>query len=427
MENNNSFSLKAIEEKTAACNRCGFCTSYCPTYRATGNETHSPRGRNQLVRALIEGKLSNPLDAQSSIDSCLLCGECTTVCFSEVPTADLMVQARQFLASKKGRSKIEKFLLRTIIPYPPRLSKLIWFLFFGKKIGISWLLSKMGLLKLISPTLEAAHQVSGPVSLSFLMDYALAKKHLEQEFSVEKVALIPVCGTQYLNSQIGISTVKLLEKLQISFAIPSLPCCGLPSASYGDLSQVKLSAKNNIEMISKYENILVDDSSCLSHFKDYSKYLQDDSLALKKAQQLMLKLRDMPSYFLQKGLKDLLRKKTWKGGLVLYHDPCKAQHAMKSTQAPRELLDSIQNLHRVEITDADQCCGGGGTYSFVHPEMSQAILEVKIKSIIDSGCSVVVTSSASCLNQLQFGLKKKESRIEALHLNQFLIKVLGEI
>src|SRR5882672_5767277 len=89
--------LKKSEEAVAACNRCGFCTSYCPTYNATGNEAQSPRGRNQTVRALIEGGIKNPAEAKEIIDTCLLCGECTSVCFSEVPTAQIMVQARHYI------------------------------------------------------------------------------------------------------------------------------------------------------------------------------------------------------------------------------------------------------------------------------------------------------------------------------------------
>src|SRR5690242_15648202 len=102
MQNADKSEIKKFEETVAACNRCGFCTSYCPTYNATGNETFSPRGRNQMFRALIEGKIKDVGEAASSIDTCLLCGECTSVCFSEVPTAQLMVQARHYLNQTRG-------------------------------------------------------------------------------------------------------------------------------------------------------------------------------------------------------------------------------------------------------------------------------------------------------------------------------------
>src|SRR5438105_2080279 len=67
--------LKQWENIVAACNRCGFCTSYCPTYIATGKEALSPRGRNQAFRALIEGKIKDAAQVRESVDTCLLCGE----------------------------------------------------------------------------------------------------------------------------------------------------------------------------------------------------------------------------------------------------------------------------------------------------------------------------------------------------------------
>src|SRR4051812_2364895 len=68
---------KARYEETLHCNRCGFCTSFCPTYLATGDEALSPRGRNQALRALFEGRLQDPADAKRSFDTCLQCGICT--------------------------------------------------------------------------------------------------------------------------------------------------------------------------------------------------------------------------------------------------------------------------------------------------------------------------------------------------------------
>src|SRR5687768_16356434 len=119
-DNNPLHDLAKFEDGVVACNRCGFCTDYCPTYKATGNEAFSPRGRNQMVRALIEGKVADPAQASESIETCLLCGECTSVCFSEVPTAKLMVAARHFINRSKGIARPLKFFLKRILPYPAR-------------------------------------------------------------------------------------------------------------------------------------------------------------------------------------------------------------------------------------------------------------------------------------------------------------------
>ncbi len=454
-------SLKKFYDVVAACNRCGFCTSYCPTYIATGDEGQSPRGRNQTFRALIEGKIENPADAKEIIDSCLLCGECTAVCFSEVPTAQLMIQARNFINQATGLPTGLKIMLGHVLPKRKVLYWVLKIAFWGKALGISALLKKTGLLKKISPELDAAEGLISRVPLKFLFDYkqagqrheeALRKEdheNLSAEAKIEqlrkkndtvpehlmrkagftrppKVAYLPVCGSQYLKPAIGLATIKLFERLKFDFIVPDLICCGLPAASYGVLDRVQAMAKENIKNIERgnYESLIADDSSCASHFKDYPKYFQEDRDWQSRAQAVAQRVKDFSSFLLQRGLIDHLKKVTWNGGPVAYHDPCKAQYALKITAPPRELLAAINRLTVVPVVDSDQCCGGGGTYSFVHPELSKDVLARKTKNVIASGCKILVTSSASCFIQLGAGLREANPAIEVLHLSEFLIRAL---
>lgn len=437
--------LKNLENTLAACNRCGFCTSYCPTYQATGSESHSPRGRNQAFRALLDGTLTNPAEAKDIIDTCLLCGECTSVCFSEVPTAKLMVQARNMLNEKTGIPWGLKFIIQKILPRPTLLYWISKLALLGKKLKISFFLRKIGILQRVAPALANADSLLDSVSLEFGSDNKIVKKYLESTYANTvhdhflavqkakklrekskpiapalewkaklkperpKLALIPVCGSQYLQSSIMVSTVKLLEKLKKDFIIPDAACCGLPAASYGMVEEVNKTSKKHEEKFKtgQYETLIADDSSCVAHYKESG-----------------IGVQELSQFFLNAGLTDLLKNKHWKGGLVAYHDPCKAQYGQNIVQPPRTLLNAIPGLGLIPISDADQCCGGGGTYSFVHPDISQEVLDSKIKNIIATKCEIVVTSSASCLTQLKFGLKKRHSRIEALHISEFLVRVL---
>jgi len=191
--NNISDPFKIIakyEEAAAACNRCGFCTSYCPTYKATGNEAYSPRGRVQIFRALIDGNLADPLAAGDIIDTCLLCGECTSVCFSEVPTADLMVHARHFLNEIRGVPKGLQFILTKLLPNPKLFSMVLKIAFLGKRLGISKLLQKTGLLKKISPELSNADLLMTQVPSKFLADFEEAKAHQESSYTNEALQIL---------------------------------------------------------------------------------------------------------------------------------------------------------------------------------------------------------------------------------------------
>jgi glycolate oxidase iron-sulfur subunit len=241
-----------------------------------------------------------------------------------------------------------------------------------------------------------------------------------------KIAYMPVCGSQYLRPEIGLSTLRLFQLLGLDFTIPELLCCGLPAASYGVTDDVKAMAKENITRLERghFEAIVADDSSCTAHIKDYPKYFTDDATWAARAATLAGSVREMSSFFIQWGLLDKLKSASWSGGSVAYHDPCKAQYGQKVTQPPRTLLSAIRGLKVVDIMDADQCCGGGGTYSFVHPELSKDILSKKVANIAKTGCRIVVTSSASCLIQLSSGLQGKTPPVEVLHLSEFLARVL---
>ncbi len=445
--------LKKYEDVVAACNRCGFCTSYCPTYNATGKETHSPRGRNQTFRALLEGRLPDSKEARESIDTCLLCGECTSVCFSEVPVADLMVQARNYLNATQGIPFGLKFFLNRVLPRPRLLHWVLKISFLGKKIGVSELLKAFNFLPRVAPALAAADALVEKVPFRFLLEEPDCRPFLEENILKKEntliraqqeappaasgkpaalpprptVAYFPVCGSRYLRTTIGLSTLALLKKLGVNATVPEMACCGLPAASYGVTDQVRALAEANIARLERghYDALIVDDSSCAAHVKDYPHFFPGNSRGAARAHEITRRLRDVASFLLQRGLKDLLAKASWSGGPVAYHDPCKSQYAQKMTQPPRELLSAVRNLRLVPVADADQCCGGGGTYSFTQPEISQKVLAAKVKNIMASGCGTVVTSSASCLIQLAFGLRRAGSPIKALHLTEFLGRVLS--
>ena len=89
---------------------------------------------------------------------------------------------------------------------------------------------------------------------------------------------------------------------------------------------------------------------------------------------------------------------------VTYHDSCHLKRSLRVSKEQRELLKNTKGVEFVEMNDCDNCCGFGGSYSLLYPEISAPILEKKIQNIKESGANVVALDCPGCLMQIKGGL-----------------------
>src|SRR5579875_380817 len=86
-------------DELAACVSCGLCLAHCPTFRVTGEEALSPRGRISAMRAVEEGAPADDAFVEI-VQSCVVCRACETACPSAVPFGHLMEAAREVTAAR---------------------------------------------------------------------------------------------------------------------------------------------------------------------------------------------------------------------------------------------------------------------------------------------------------------------------------------
>src|SRR4249919_700140 len=99
-----------------ACVHCGFCTATCPTYVLLGDERDSPRGRIELIKAMLEDGGAPSAETVTHIDRCLSCLACKTACPSSVDYAQLIEHGRAHVEATYRRPLAER-LLRFAIPH----------------------------------------------------------------------------------------------------------------------------------------------------------------------------------------------------------------------------------------------------------------------------------------------------------------------
>jgi len=110
---------------------------------------------------------------------------------------------------------------------------------------------------------------------------------------------------------------------------------------------------------------------------------------------------------------------------VTYHDPCQLVRYLGLVEEPRKILKAIQGIEFIEpkftCGEWSTCCGGGGGFEAVFPELSEILAVNRAKELADTGAEIIVTHCPGCIMQLEGGLKiLKADKIEVLDLAQVI-------
>ena len=116
---------------------------------------------------------------------------------------------------------------------------------------------------------------------------------------------------------------------------------------------------------------------------------------------------------------------------VAYHDPCQLSRYLGLIEEPRRILKSIKGIELVEpehtYGEWSTCCGGGGGFEVVFPELSQILAVNRAKELVETGAQIIVTHCPGCVMQLEEGLKAMKARdVEVLDLAQVVAMAMGE-
>lgn len=420
---------RSTYDAASQCSRCGYCEQACPTYVLTGKEAFSGRGRNQIVRMLLEDRFQDPAQAGQSLDTCLLCGACTAACYAHVPTADLVLEGRRLL--RRGRTPWPVRLLgRLLTERPAVFERLLKLAYRAKRLGLARLLSRTGMWGWAGlKELELAQGQVEEVPRSFLCELLRSDPGLADPRRA-RWAYFAACGPNFLLPEVGRSTVGLLKARCGPGMFLDNPCCGLPFFNYGDLELARALAKRNIE---NFESrvagsgmdlgeagrppILVGDcSSCVAHLKSYPQLFIEDPVWRTRAGRFSRAVRDVIE--LREIAEGGGRLAEAEGGPIAYHDSCRARHGQALVDPPRRWLRALVGERFVELSEPGWCCGGAGAFAFTQPELSDAILRRKAAQLASVQARRVATSSTSCLLQLAHGLKKYYPECRVVHLSQ---------
>jgi len=110
---------------------------------------------------------------------------------------------------------------------------------------------------------------------------------------------------------------------------------------------------------------------------------------------------------------------------VTYHDSCQLARYLGLIEEPRQILKAIKGIELIE-TDWTKgewatCCGGGGGFEAVFPELSQILAVNRTKELVETGAQIIVTNCPRCIMQLKDGLKElRTGGVEVVDLAQIV-------
>jgi len=377
------------------CVHYGFCTNTCPTYVLTRDENDSPRGRIDLIRAMLERGGVPEAKTVHHLDRCLSCLSCMTTCAVKVDYAHLIDRARAHIERHYRRPWADRFVrlaLAKLLPHPRRFAAAL-------RVG------------------RAARPLAGllPRRWQVLTDMIPAASNQRPHLLApgvcapegprrRRVALLVGCAQQALDGAINAATVRLLTRHGCEVVIAQgAGCCGSLTLHMGREASARAWAVANVQAWTRVQAdggldaIVVNASGCGTTVKDYGHLLARDPNWAEPARRVAALARDVSEVVADIGLAAPAKPVTYR---VAYHDPCSMQHGQRVTREPRDLLRAA-GFQVVDVPEGHFCCGSAGTYNLLQPDMAAALGRRKAAHIAGVDPDVVATGNIGCMMQLR--------------------------
>jgi glycolate oxidase iron-sulfur subunit len=430
-EGSNCGALGPTIDDLSKCVHCGLCLNACPTYRVTGLETESPRGRIYLMRALQEGRIDLDDSFHTHMDLCLVCRACETACPSGVPFGRMMEATRGRLWHEPVGPPAQRFANRLSFEYLFPHRRIFRLLFrplrVYQKLGLRAALRRSGLLarlpgkwsdrEALLPTLDAP---------PFDVDGTLPPRCA----GTPRVGFLAGCVMSTAFGDVQRASVRVLERFGCQVVTPpGQGCCGALNVHAGERAQAKEMARAVIEsmLAADVDVIVVNSAGCGSTMKEYASLFADEPDYLPRVLHFESLVRDFSEYLAELPFPCVNRPAsgTTQGVIAAYQDACHLRHAQRITAQPRNLLQQIPGLQTVELAYPDLCCGSAGVYNLQHPDMSNAVLQSKLDDIRASGASLVISANPGCILQLRKGAQEANLPIQVRHIAEVLDEALA--
>jgi L-lactate dehydrogenase complex protein LldE len=221
-----------------------------------------------------------------------------------------------------------------------------------------------------------------------------------------RVALFITCFNDTLFPDTGRAVVEVLERLGCEVAFPEeQTCCGQMHVNSGYADDGLALARRFERIFEPFEAVVSPSASCVAMVRERCPAVADRVFELTEFLVDRLGVVDVGATFPHR---------------VTLHPTCHSLRLLRVGDRPRRLLEAVRGIDLVELDDASECCGFGGTFAIKNADTSTAMLADKMRNVLSTGAEVCTAGDASCLLHIGGGLSRLRTGVRTVHLAEIL-------
>jgi L-lactate dehydrogenase complex protein LldE len=221
-----------------------------------------------------------------------------------------------------------------------------------------------------------------------------------------RLALFVTCFNDTLFPSTGRAVVELLERLGCEVVFPEgQTCCGQMHGNTG-YTELGSGLVGRWERVFEgFEAVVSPSASCVGFVREHVPSAEGRLFELTELLVDRLGVTDVGASFPHR---------------VTLHPTCHSLRMLRVGDRPRRLLSAVRGIDLVELEDADECCGFGGTFAVKNAETSMAMLSDKLRRVLDTRAEVCTAADNSCLMHIGGALRRQRTGMRTMHLAEIL-------
>lgn len=376
------------DDALAKCVACGLCLPHCPTYRITGFDSHSPRGRIALVGAVRDGRL--PLDGSviESLESCVQCMGCLPACPSGVRYDEIIHPVIEELARRSRTQRAWRSFVLMPLGRPRTLR----------------------MLTRIAAVAQRIHALPKRLAVPTLRLRLVGPRRKTWGGERPAVELFAGCVMSAWFGDVHKDTVAVLWAMGYDVKVTDEALCCGALHSHAGLSRRAESLLGRVRRnVSSSGRLVVNSAGCGAHLAASG-----------------FGVVDIMS-FLEENVEKLPEERHGEGReRVMVHDACHARNLLQSHMSTHRVLSRWYEV--ASVADDGLCCGAGGAYSLMRPDEARSMVARKFDAMTSSGLGnvrLIASGNPGCTGHMTANLPPGLADTAIVHPIQLVARMLG--